>query len=57
MLLLKAVLHSSSISDIRGTGIYLDTNGNNAFNSSDELIAILQDDTGLNLTADYFVYV
>jgi Ca2+-binding RTX toxin-like protein len=53
----RYLLASSPITGISGTAIYLDTNENNAFNSTDELIAVLQNDTGLNLTADYFVYV
>jgi Ca2+-binding RTX toxin-like protein len=53
----RYLLRSSSISGIAGSAIYLDTNENGTFNSKDELIAVLQDDTRLNLADDYFVYL
>jgi hypothetical protein len=52
------VLGSSPISGVNGTGIFLDTNGNGVFNSTDELIAIVQQVNGqLNLNDSSFVYV
>ncbi|AFZ34999.1 Hemolysin-type calcium-binding region [Stanieria cyanosphaera PCC 7437] len=51
------ILGASPVSGKAGTAIYLDTNGNNILNSTDELITIVQGKTGLNLTADYFVYI
>ncbi|MEH2265403.1 calcium-binding protein, partial [Nostoc sp.] len=51
------LLGSSPINGISGTAIYLDTNGNAIFNSTDELIGIVEGVTGLNLTAGYFSYV
>ncbi|MFN6538729.1 MAG: Calx-beta domain-containing protein [Nostoc sp. EkiNYC01] len=53
----RYLLRSSPVSGISGTAIYLDTNSNKAFNSSDELVAIVQGSTGLNLAASYFTYV
>ncbi|MEH1830010.1 MAG: Calx-beta domain-containing protein [Nostoc sp.] len=53
----RYLLRASPISSVSGTAIYLDTNNNLAFNSTDELIAIVQGSTGLNLTASYFTYV
>jgi Ca2+-binding RTX toxin-like protein len=52
----RYVLGSSPIAGAAGTGIFLDTNNNGVFNSTDELIAVVQGSTGLNLTASYFVY-
>lgn len=52
----RYLLRSSPISGISGSAVYLDTNENGTFNDKDELIAVLQDDTGLNLADDYFVY-
>ncbi|AFY44861.1 calcium-binding protein [Nostoc sp. PCC 7107] len=51
------LLGTSPIAGITGTSIYLDSNGNGTFNSTDELIAIAQGVSGLNLTASYFSYV
>uniref|UniRef100_A0A8J7AES7 Calcium-binding protein n=1 Tax=Desmonostoc muscorum LEGE 12446 TaxID=1828758 RepID=A0A8J7AES7_DESMC len=51
------LLGTSPISGISGTAIYLDTNTNSVLNSTDELIAIVEGVTGLNLTAGYFSYV
>jgi Ca2+-binding RTX toxin-like protein len=51
------LLRTSPITGITGTAIYVDSNGNGAFNSTDELIAIAQGVSGLNLTASYFSYV
>jgi Ca2+-binding RTX toxin-like protein len=53
----RYLLRSSSIEGISGSAIYLDTNENGTFNSKDELIAVLQDDTGLNLANNSFVYL
>ncbi|MEH2116090.1 hypothetical protein [Nostoc sp.] len=53
----RYLLRASPISNVSGTAIYLDTNNNLAFNSTDELIAIVQGSTGLNLTASDFAYV
>jgi len=50
-------LGSSPISGITGTSIFLDTNNNGAFNSTDELIAVLKGASGLNLASNYFTYV
>ncbi len=50
-------LRTSPIAGITGTSIYFDSNGNGTFNSTDELIAIAQGVSGLNLTASYFSYV
>lgn len=52
----KYLLGSSPFADVSGKAIYLDTNNNKAFNSTDELIAIVSGSTNLNLTASYFVY-
>jgi Ca2+-binding RTX toxin-like protein len=51
------VLGSSPIAGVAGTAIYLDTNGNKAFNSTDELIAVVQGSGGLSLASSYFSYV
>lgn len=53
----KYLLGSSPVSGISGKAIYLDTNNNKAFNSTDELVAIVEGATNLNLTASYFVYI
>lgn len=51
------LLGTSPISGVAGTAIYLDTNLNGLFNSTDELVAIVQGSSGISLTASYFVYV
>ncbi|MBD2691290.1 calcium-binding protein [Anabaena catenula] len=53
----KYILGTSPISGVSGTAIYLDTNNNGIFNSTDELVGIVQGSSGLNRTASYFVYV
>jgi Ca2+-binding RTX toxin-like protein len=53
----RYLLRSSPIEGVSGSAIYSDTNENGTFNSRDELIAVLEDSTELNLTADYAVYV
>lgn len=53
----RYLLGSSPIAGVGGTATYLDTNGNRAFNSTDELIAIVQGSTDLSLTSSYFSYV
>ncbi|MBD2624868.1 hypothetical protein [Trichormus variabilis] len=53
----KYILGTSPISGVAGTAIYLDTNNNGIFNSTDELVGIVKGASGLNLTASYFVYV
>lgn len=53
----RYLLGLSPIAGVGGTATYLDTNGNRAFNSTDELIAIVQGSTGLSLTSSYFSYV
>jgi Ca2+-binding RTX toxin-like protein len=53
----RYVLDSSAIAGITGTSIYLDTNGSGAFNSTDELIAVVQGSGGLSLGSSYFIYV
>lgn len=40
-----------------GTGIYLDTNINGVFNTTDELISVVKVFAGLNLNSTSFVYV
>jgi hypothetical protein len=50
------VLGSSPIVGISGTAIYKDTNSNGAFNSTDELIAVVQG-SSLNLASSSFLYV
>lgn len=53
------VLGASPISGLVGTGLFLDTNGNGVFNSTDELIAVIQGTgtTPLSLSETYFSYV
>lgn len=46
-----------SVSGILGTGIYLNTNSNNTIDHTDELIAVVQGSTGLNLSNSSFVYI
>jgi Ca2+-binding RTX toxin-like protein len=53
----RYVLGTSPIAGVSGTAIYLDTNGNKAFNSTDELIAVVQGSGGLSLASSYFSYV
>lgn len=52
------VLGASPISGLVGTGLFLDTNSNGVFNSTDELIAVIQGTgtTPLSLSAAYFSY-
>jgi Ca2+-binding RTX toxin-like protein len=50
------VLGVSPIVGVAGTAIYKDTNSNGAFNSTDELIAIVQGSGGLSLGSSYFTY-
>jgi Ca2+-binding RTX toxin-like protein len=53
------VLGTSPITGLVGTGLFLDTNSNGVFNSTDELIAVIQGTgtTSLSLSATYFSYV
>ncbi|AFY73019.1 VCBS repeat-containing protein [Synechococcus sp. PCC 7502] len=51
------VLGTSPIGGVSGTAIYLDTNSNGAFSSTDELIAIVQGSGKLSLGSSYFSYV
>ncbi|MEH1842168.1 MAG: hypothetical protein V7L20_26410 [Nostoc sp.] len=51
------LLRSSPISKVKGTAIYFDSNGNKAFDSTDELVAIVSGISGLNLTSSDFTYV
>lgn len=46
-----------AVSSLNGTGIYRDINGDRTLSSTDELIAVVQGDTGLNLTQNSFLYV
>lgn len=51
------LLGSSPVFGIIGIGLFLDTNSNGIFNTTDELIAIIQTPTPLNLNASYFTYI
>jgi Ca2+-binding RTX toxin-like protein len=53
----KYFLGTSPISGVTGTAIYLDTNLNGLFNSTDELVGIVKGSSGLTLGSSYFVYV
>ncbi|WZI66460.1 MAG: family 16 glycosylhydrolase [Gloeotrichia echinulata IR180] len=46
-----------AVSFVSGTGIYRDTNTDGALSSTDELIAVVQGNTGFNLTQSSFLYV
>nr|MCM0593777.1 family 16 glycosylhydrolase [Gloeotrichia echinulata DEX184] len=46
-----------AVSFASGTGIYRDTNTDGALSSTDELIAVVQGNTGFNLTQSSFLYV
>ncbi|MFQ3627652.1 MAG: calcium-binding protein, partial [Cyanobacteriota bacterium] len=50
------LLGPSPIRRVRGTGIFLDTNGNGVLNPQDELIGIVEGSQRLNLGASYFSY-
>lgn len=50
------VLGSSPISGVSGTAIYLNSDGNAGVGSTDELLAVLQGTSNLNLTSSYFSY-
>ena len=52
----RYVLGSSPIVGLTGSAIYLDTNSNGVFNSTDELIAIVKG-SSLNLASSSFIYV
>ncbi|PIG91521.1 hypothetical protein CSQ79_21510 [Gloeocapsopsis sp. IPPAS B-1203] len=51
------VLGSSPIAGVAGRGIYLNTDREAGVGATDELIAIVESSTRLNLLADYFVYI
>ena len=53
----RYILGTSPIAGLTGTAIYLDTNGNKAFNSTDELLAVVQGSGSLSLGSSYFTYV
>jgi Ca2+-binding RTX toxin-like protein len=46
-----------TVAGVTGTLLFADSNSNGILNTSDELIAIIQGSSGLNLTASYFTYV
>ena len=51
------LLGSAPVFGVSGTGLFLDTNSNGVLNTTDELIAIVQTATPINLAAGYFSYV
>jgi Ca2+-binding RTX toxin-like protein len=51
------VLGASPLSGVSGTAIYLNTDGTDGVGPTDELVAVVQGSTGLDLSASYITYV
>jgi Ca2+-binding RTX toxin-like protein len=50
-------LGASPVSGVSGTAIYLNTDGIDGVGPTDELVAVVQGSTGLDLSASYMTYV
>ncbi|MBE9042430.1 calcium-binding protein [Oscillatoriales cyanobacterium LEGE 11467] len=51
------VTGASPVNGVSGTAIYIDSNGDGVQNAGDELVAVAQDVTSLDLNASYVTYV
>jgi Ca2+-binding RTX toxin-like protein len=51
------VLGSAPVGGVSGSSIYLDTDSSGSVSSGDDLITVVQGVTGLDLSADYIVYI
>jgi glucose/arabinose dehydrogenase len=53
----RYVLGTPPLFELNGTAIYFDRNNNRSLDGNDDFIAVVQNTSGLNLSASYFSYV